>query len=216
MTTASKTSQEDFLVFALSPCSVLDDAIRKAKAKTLAIAGDQTYLSHPPHLTLYVSAFDSRENVIERCAQLAAKWTPPKLTITGWHYFSGDVLTGNQTLVCEIAEECKTALRNYQRALIEEISCQRCVVASSNRYRPHFSALSQVRQQAVERVGFPFVDGDWIPHLTIASIDPNRWSEVWNALRTEPPIGHFFCPKLTLFELQDGNPRAYCEWNLVG
>lgn len=214
MTTASKSSEEGFLVFALSPCSVLDDAIRRAKAKTKAIAGDQTYVNHPPHMTLYVSAFDSTDNVVGLCAKLASRWTTPKLEITGWHYFHGDVLTGNQTLVCEIAEACKTDLRNFQAELIEVISGQRCVVASSNRYRPHFSTLSEARQQAVERIGFPFVGSDWIPHVTIASIEPNRWNEVWQALQTEPPRGSFALPKLTIFQLQKDTPHAYREFPL--
>ena len=210
MNTASK-SLEVFLVFALSPCSFLDDAIRRAKIKTQAIAGDQTYLSHPPHMTLYVSAFENRESAAQSCEKLIAKWQPPALEIVGWHYFQGDVLTGNTTLVCEISEQSRTSLRTYQQALIDEVSGHRSKETSANRYRPHFGNLSQDRQRAVEQFGFPFVGADWIPHLTIASIRPAQWESVWKELVNDPPRGQYHCEKLTIFELINDDPQPWRE-----
>lgn len=211
MNKASKSCESRFLVFALSPCSVLDDAIRRAKAKTQAIAGGQTYLSHPPHLTLYVSCFDSAEQVVERCITLVSKWVPPRLEITNWHHFAGDVLTGNQTLVCNLADECKSTFRGYQRELIHEIAEHRCIEESTERYRSYFNTLSAERQMAVESVGYPFTGNDWIPHLTIASISTSKWDAVWTELKKEPPIGHFHCPKMTIYRLKDNFPQIYRE-----
>lgn len=216
MNTIGNTPEETFLAFAFSPCSVLDNAIRLAKTNTREIAGDQTYLSHPPHITLFVSAFQALEQIVERCKELVSIWTPPKLEILGWNYFPGDVLTGNQTLVCEIANKCQISLREYQRELIGKISSERSVTASSNRYRPHFTTLSKPRQIAVESFGFPFVGGDWIPHLTVASIDPIKWDDVWDVLQSQQPRGSFVCQKLTIFQLQNDNPRVYREFRIVG
>lgn len=198
-------------MFALSPCSVLDEAIRRAKTKTKAIAGDQTYLSHPPHLTLYVSCFDFIEQIVDRCTKLVSEWMPPRLEITNWHYFAGDVLTGDQTLVCNVSDGCKSALREYQRQLISEIAEQRCIVESTERYRQHFNSLSAERRLAVQSVGYPFTGDDWIPHLTIASIDPRKWDAVWMELKKEPPIGNFHCPKMTIYRLQGDFPEVHRE-----
>lgn len=211
MNTSHIVPEGTFLVFALSPESVLDEAIRRAKSKTRAIAGDQTYLSHPPHLTFYVSAFGSVDQILDRCATVVSTWKKPKLKIQGWHVFQGDVLTGSQTLVCEIADECLKALRSYQAELIQEISGHRSVELSSRRYRPYFDSFSIARQQAVESVGYPFVGEDWIPHLTIASIEPSRWESVWEQLEPEPPTGEFECTQLTLYTLEGDFPKLYRE-----
>ena len=211
MNTSHIVPEGTFLVFALSPESVLDEAIRRAKSKTRAIAGDQTYLSHPPHLTFYVSAFGSVDQTLDRCAALVSAWKKPKLKIQGWHVFQGDVLTGSQTLVCEIADECLESLRAYQTELIQAISNHRSVELSSSRYRRHFGSFSFTRQHSVESVGYPFVGEDWIPHLTIASIEPGQWERVWEQLEPEPPKGDFECTKLTLYILEDDFPKLYRE-----
>lgn len=201
-----------FLVFALRPCSVLNQLILEAKSKTTSLAGPQTYLDHPPHLTLYVAAFDDPTAVADELQRLVQAWTPPIVRITGWHYFEGDVLTGRQTLVCEIHEDDKTKLRDYQTELISHIASMRNEELSLSRYLPHFSGLATERQQAVRDVGFPFIRNDWIPHFTVASIDPSKWDIVWQELEPSPPRGSFRCAELEIFELVNDYPT---EWRSI-
>ena len=209
-------SRATFLVFALRPCSVLGEAIRQAKIKTQAIAGDQTYVSHPPHLTLYVSAFEDPVATEFACRELIANWQIPDLDITGWHSFQGDVLTGNTTLVCNIAESSRAQLRSYQNEIIQNLSVMRNRELSSQRYFGNFQTLSPNRQKAVEEFGFPFVSNDWIPHLTIASIHADRWEYVWDALGDHPPKGQFHCDNLIIFELKEDEPHLWREMPLLG
>lgn len=209
-----KDSPYHTLVFALRPDSFLYDAVRRAKSKTLLVAGDQTYLSHPPHLTLYVSAFDEAalENVVERCRNLCASIQRPSLHVTGWHHFSGDVLTGKQTLVCELTDEARSTLRQLQTQLIQSLAELREPHASADRYRPHFGTLSSERQSAVERCGYPFIGDDWIPHVTIASVAADRWERVEHALRDDAPTGEHQADALSIFRLVNDFPT---DWQKI-
>ena len=207
----ASTSSASFLVFALRPCEVLDHVIREAKINTRAIAGEQVYLSHPPHLTLYVAAFDEPERAAARCEELLANWSPPQFDVVGWHHFAGDVLTGQQTLVCQISKTGSETLRKYQASLIEAVHALRDATLSLERYRPHFETLSLQRQQSVQSVGFPFTGSDWIPHFTVASVEPARWEPLWNALKKQPPQGHFTCDRLSIFRLVDDFPTGWRE-----
>lgn len=201
-------------MFALRPDVVLDKAIQNAKTKTAEIAGDQIYLSHPPHLTLYVAAFAACEPVLQACRNIVKHWKPPQLSVKGWHYFSSDVLTGNQTLVCDLKESSKCELRCYQSELIAALHSFRSVETSRLRYVPFFSTLNQSRQAAVESVGFPFIQDDWIPHLTIASIEQKSWDPVWEALKNKAPQGIFTCDRLSVFRLVDDFPNEFQDFPL--
>lgn len=210
--TSSETPE--YLVFALRPESVLDEAIREAKSKTKYIAGHQIYLDHPPHLTLYVASFANAEAVCSACQELTSEWSPTKVSVTGWHHFSGDVLTGNQTLTCNLSEASKTQLRARQAELIATIHAMRSRQESLARYKPFFSSLSIERQQAVEEVGFPFVKNDWIPHFTIASITQHSWPNVWQTLENKPIVGDYSCDRLSIFRLVDDFPTEFKEFSL--
>ncbi len=202
-----------FLVFALKPCQVLENAISRAKAKTRAVTGTQTYLDHPPHLTLYVSAFRNLENAAANCEMLAFSTPEPNVDIRGWYSFEGDALTGKQTLVCELDDASRSGLRIVQDSFIRRLAPLRDQMASEARYLPHFHALSALRQQAVSTVGFPFVADDWVPHFTIASIEPIKWKAAWEAIKDDAPMGKFTCPKLAVFQLENDHPQPWKEFS---
>lgn len=201
-------------MFALRPASSLNEAIARAKSKTEAIAGNQTYLKHLPHLTLYVSAFGDVQTAVEIAKATAATLPAPRFEITGWHSFAGDPLTGKQTLVCDIRESDRPALRFAQATILDALGPLRDTVASTARYAEHFDKLSTERRNAVEKWGYPFIAEDWIPHLTIASIDPAVWQSVWDALKDDAPIGTHQCDQLYVFQLDDDFPEPIAQFPL--
>jgi hypothetical protein len=200
----------------LKPATSLEEAIAKAKSKTESIAGNQTYLKHAPHLTLYVSAFNNVQTAIETAKQVAATIATPRFEIMGWHYFAGDPLTGKQTLVCNIKESDRTLLRHAQAAVLDALAALRDEHASTARYAVHFDQLSTQRRNAVEKWGYPFIADDWIPHLTIASIDPAEWERVWEALKDDAPVGQHTCDQLYVFQLDDDFPSPIAQFPLGG
>ena len=48
----------------------------------------------------------------------------------------------------------------------------------------------------MERWGFPFLGAIWHPHVTIASIRPPDWGNVWPKLAADPPSGTVRFPSL--------------------
>ncbi len=101
-----------------------------------------------------------------------------------------------------------------QTELVRRIAPLRNKQASEHRYRPHFQSLAPNRQQAVLDFGFPFIASDWIPHLTIASIEPKKWEAVWSAIKSDAPIGTFRFPKLTIYQLHYDFPGIWREFPL--
>ena len=208
------TLSTTFLVFAFRPEEGLAKSILHAKSKTRALAGDQIYLSHPPHLTLYVSAFDDPDLIARRCEALVAFWKEQPVEVIGWHRFTGDVLTGNQTLVCELNSTSQDAMRKRQTTLIAELAPLRNQRVSQGRYASFFGNLTADRQAAVNKVGFPFIQDDWIAHLTIASIEAKYWPQVWQELEHQPPTGNYKFDRLSIFKLVDDFPEDWINLDL--
>ncbi|HBE67571.1 MAG TPA: hypothetical protein DDW52_05415 [Planctomycetaceae bacterium] len=196
----------EYFVFALKPDANLSNFIMHSKSKTRELVGDQTYLSHPPHLTLYVSAFDCETDVKENCQVFASNLDSIEFDVQGWHSFEGDVLTGARTLVCEISPSSRASLSGVQSNLIGHFAPRRNQAASTARYKSHFESLSEDRRRAVLDRGFPFIDDDWIPHLTIASINPSAWATAWSELRKLSPEGSYRFQGIDLYRLDDDHP----------
>jgi len=192
------------MFIALEPDPRLTQFLLDAKARAHRLVGDQLYLSDPPHLTLYLAYFDAVEPVLERLHTLKL----PKIQgqILGWHIFEADVLTGRNTLVCEIDPRDKPALRGIQQQVIDAIHLLRDPDATANRYAKSRANLSIERQQAIDQVGFPFIGEDWQPHFSVGSILPNDWPPVWHELEPTPPPREFACPLLKLYRLDGITP----------
>lgn len=196
------------LFAALEPDARLRDLVAGYKRRVHELVGPQLYLDDPPHLTVYLAAFASPRQALPSLAQLAAVLPPFEFELTGWQVFGADPLTGNNTLVCEIAEHDKELLRMLQHEVVRELAPQRHHVATKARFADRWQHLSPARQRQVESVGFPFIGPDWQPHWTIASITPADWQKVWSELERQPPRGRFIWSRLRLYELIDERPIA--------
>ncbi len=190
---------------ALTPDPAFSEWLWAAKARGRALAGDQLYLQDPPHLTVYLATFPAETDwtALDDALETIPRCT---LTTTGWHVFAGDVLTGRQTLVCDLRAEDATALRAVQLRTAELLAPRRDIAATRARYDDAWPRLSTVERANVERWGFPFVGEIWHPHFTVAAIDAAVWPAVWTALASEPPAGEIVCDTLTLYRLDDCKP----------
>lgn len=199
---------------ALLPDAPLSDLLLECKQRTRELAGDQLYLSDPPHLTLYVGLFEPAAPLLDALDEAVRGMRTPSGTLAGWHVYEADPLTGRVTLTCAIRPGDSWAFRATQAAVIDAIAPLRDADACRARYAVRMHVLSPERRDAVERVGFPFVGDDWQPHLSVASIDPPAWPTVWDALRERDPRFGFACPRLGLFRLDGVTPVPVTEWAL--
>jgi 2'-5' RNA ligase len=190
----------------LEPDRELADLINGLKQQVRELAGDQLYLSHPPHLTVYLAVYSSVVRFSERWPAAFNEIAPVELELAGWRVFYSDAMTGRNTLVCEIAEQSKDRLRSLQHRVVAQLAAGRDRSLTATRYAARWGALADEHRQHVSTVGFPYIGAGWLPHFTIASIDPSVWPRVWNALEHHGPQGRFTCSRLQHYRLVDEHP----------
>jgi 2'-5' RNA ligase len=193
---------------ALEPDAALQRLVQDYKDETRALVGEQLFVDDPPHLTVFLSVFPTVAAALAQWAKLPAKDVEQPVEITGWHVFDADALTGNHTLVCDLAAEDKRRLRDAQQQVIDQLAPIRDREAACRRFAPRASALDESQRAAVAEHGFPYVGAGWEPHFTIASIQPDVWPRVWRAFADRPPVGSFRCPRMRLYQLDEGVPVA--------
>ena len=191
---------------ALVPDATLEALIQGFKDRVRSVAGDQLYLDDPPHLTVYLAAYASSAAAVDLWRRFARTPAAIPIRLTGWHVFEADALTGNHTLVCDVAAEDKPLLRQLQCTVIEQLASARDLRATRERFAPRWRYLTADQQLCVERVGFPYVGAGWEPHFTIASVSVEAWDQVWREMKSQPPRGAFACRGLRLYQLVDNRP----------
>jgi 2'-5' RNA ligase len=196
---------------ALEPDAALHRLVQAYKDETRALVGDQLYLADPPHLTLYLAMFPSVDAALSPWRVLKSQQLDVEIRVTGWHVFDADALTGNHTLVCDLAAEDKSRLRVLQQQVVECLAPARDAAATQARLAPRLNNLTEPQRAAVASHGFPYLADGWEPHFTIASIRPADWPRVWQALADRPPRGKFHCSRMRLYKLVDGVPVAIDE-----
>ena len=202
------------MFIAIGPGEPLDTFLHSAKSRVHEAVGDHLYLSDPPHLTLYLAAFDDPDAVLSLVDGLSRGMSAFEVAFDDWFVFERDPLTGGNTPVCRIEEPASSFLRRLQRSIVETLSPIRNPQASRERYIGQWSTLSPIRQQSVERTGFPYTGDDWLPHFSVASIRPDDWEAAWSVLKDRPPTGTFSCDWLRVYRLDGIEPVLLSEIRL--
>jgi hypothetical protein len=202
------------LFLGLQPDVALSELVFRHKRRVEALVGNQMFLHHPPHMTVYLAAFDDPQAVQTKCAAIAEQMPMPDSEIVGWHVFAADVLTGAYTLVLQLSERDQATLRDWQRDATAALAPLRNATATRTRYRETWQSLSAERQRAVEQVGFPFIGDDWYPHWTIASIAADAWPVVERELLAAAPRMQGVCPQAALYRLQNEYPVPMASFPL--
>jgi 2'-5' RNA ligase len=184
-------------VVTLTPNHRATDAVKRLKSKLRDLAGPQQYIDDEPHVTLYTGDLDiTPENGLD-----LPRLGDPTFEITGWEVFRNDTVTGNHTLVCRIESP---GINEYQKKVAATLApCREQPMIE--RFEKTYDDFSERRQQNISTYGFPFIGSGWKPHLTIASIDPQEFEQVWRELEDKAPVGEYEFESVTVYELVDGN-----------
>jgi 2'-5' RNA ligase len=193
-------------VFALEPDAAYRQWVGDCKRRVRQLVGEQLYLDHPPHLTLYVAAFPAKAEVSRVVGELAGRLQSPQAVLNHWHVFQADQLTGNHTLVCDVPEESCQAFREVQSQVVAALAPLCDVSACRCRYDGAWQRLSAVERANVEQYGFPFVGQIWRAHVTIASIRTADWPALEPVLRESPPSVPVCFDALAVYRLQNDFP----------
>jgi len=191
---------------ALEPDEPFRAQVLAWKQRMRELAGDQLYLDHPPHLTLYTAVFPPGIDFGESFGEVSTRLAAPLVNICGWHVFEADQLTGNNTLVCNVAPDDRPALEEIQRHVIGRAAPLRDVVATRSRYDRVWEQLSDGERANIEGFGFPFAGPGWHPHVTVASVHREAWHRVWPHLAADPPGASVYFPHLAVYRLTGTAP----------
>jgi 2'-5' RNA ligase len=133
--------------------------------------GNQIYLNHPVHLTLFVIKIKKISELKEIYKKQEKNLNKPFfITVTSSDIFINDPLTEGHTIFYRIKKNKK--IREVQLKHIKKINENIQVLKNET----ELFKISVLKKN-YERYGFPFVGKIWIPHITIASlknIEPNH------------------------------------------
>jgi 2'-5' RNA ligase len=191
---------------ALEPDDAFAGRVVAWKRRVRQAVGDQVYLDHPPHLTLYSACFPAGAELRPAAAAVAGRVTAPAVRIDGWHVFQHDRMTGAHTLVCNVSADGRPGLLAIQEPAVAALAPLRDVPASRARYDAAWDRLSDAERGSVEACGFAHVGDAWRPHVTVASIRPEDWPAAWLALAGDSPQADVHFPALALYAVEGGRP----------
>lgn len=184
-------------VVTLSPDAQSTESVERLKSRVRSMVGLQQYLDDEPHVTLYVG-----DLTVDPASEVAF---PPldqtAFEVTGWEVFRNDTVTGNHTLACRLEG---VGLNDYQQCVAATLATYRNR-PMIERFEDAYGDFDEKQQENLEEYGYPFIGAGWIPHLTVASIDPDDFETVWMELEGEAPIGEYMFESLAVYELTDNN-----------
>lgn len=185
---------------ALNPDSDLADLIKKQKDAVEELAGNQKYLHDPPHLTLIVFSTHDLKNMILRLKDFLKKIKGFKINLNGLHVFYNDAFTGGHTLAYFLTEEDAEILRDFQLAIvnyINNLNSKELILKESD----SFKKMSPEEKANVEKYGFPFIGENWIPHITLASIEKDEFDLVFQKIKDSPIEGEYSIDSINLYKV---------------
>ena len=151
--------------FFIEPEKKLKKIILGYKKITKKNYGDQIYLAHPPHLTLFTIRLKKKllKNKIIQISKFIKNYKRIKINITKVNFFYNDPQTKGNTMFLSLKKNISLCI--FQ---IEMIKFLNEIIGSSNIIKK--KKFSGLMKKNYKKYGYPFVGKNWIPHFTISSI----------------------------------------------
>ena len=131
--------------------------------------GNQKYLSHPPHCTLCViHATNKSLNLIKKNEVFTSRYKR-EFKIEKSEIFINDPITKGNTLVFKIKKN--NFLKNLQLQICNKL--KKYTVKDKKKFK------NILMKKNYQRFGYPFVNTNWRPHFTIASISKSSTNKIY-------------------------------------
>ncbi|MFA5142293.1 MAG: 2'-5' RNA ligase family protein [Candidatus Woesearchaeota archaeon] len=198
----------DSYVITLKPDEELSNQIIWIKENIYSDYGNQLYLRDEPHITLYLGKFNDISSFEMELEQFISEIDKNKFTIdiTEWEIFGKDPVTKKDTLVCIIGKEAIPALKALQQWIISAIMPYR-KTELIQRYKLRYGEIKGIQKENLDRYGYPFVGDIWVPHIGIASFDPDIFEKMWPAYRQKCPIGKYGVQSINIYKLDENTEK---------
>lgn len=149
-------------VFVLPP-TILKNKILIEKNQIKKKFGNQTYLSHPPHLTIFVFETEKKyEKNIKKIKTFKNK-SNIKFKLTKFSLFKNDISTNKTTVIYRVKKNPNH--NSFQKKIIEIFTRYVHSVPRENMFK------KKTMNDSYLKYGYPFVGINWKPHFTLASVD---------------------------------------------
>ena len=150
------------------PHEKISSLIKEWKSSVLTELGYQTYCTHPPHLTLFTLDIQDHlaSDALKSLGTIVSKFLIENIRIVRPACFSSDPMTKKTSLIYEV--EKSFGMAKLQESLILALQEFRDV---NNISLDGSFSTEQLRNH--RNLGYPFLKNNWLPHLTIASIEAN-------------------------------------------
>ncbi|VVB78732.1 2'-5' RNA ligase superfamily protein [uncultured archaeon] len=203
----------DKYYIALNPEKKLTDLINHQKSTVREMVGDQTYLSHPPHFTLFMFTLNSPADIFNGLEKLVENMCKFKVGLENVHVFYNDLSTNANTLTYPVSNKSLEFLKELQSEVINVVD----PFNTKSIYKKEdetYKKMSGDEKLNVDLYGCPFVGNNWIPHITIASIEPSKFQVVFDKIRKDPCFGYFFIDSINLYKVGEKSSELIRSFEL--
>ena len=169
--------------------------------------GNQKYLSHPPHCTLCViNSTNKSLNLIKKNEVFTSRYKR-EFEIEKSEIFFNDPITKGNTLIFKIKKN--NFLKNLQLQICNKL--KKYTVKDKKKFK------NILMKKNYQRFGYPFVNTNWQPHFTIASISKsfrnkiylqNFKNEKFNKINQK--ISYIF-----FFRIKKNNHKLICSKKII-
>lgn len=190
----------DKYYIALNPEKRLYNLVNTQKSIVKTITNQVKYIDHPPHFTLVIFTTENLEDIKQVLEDLSKEIKKIKITIKDFHIFYNDAFTNGNTISYNLSEKDNFLLRALQLKIINSINkfnSKKFLLKTDNEY----NKLSEIEKNNLESYGYPYVGDIWIPHITIVSVSPEDFQEVFNKLRKEPIKEEYLIESVSLYKV---------------
>ncbi|MDA8698170.1 2'-5' RNA ligase family protein [Rhodopirellula sp.] len=179
----------------IEPKGVMKEYLQQKKREVKKQFGWQSYVDHPAHSTLFCGRMTDEENWISILNNL--QHPPLQIHCRSFRVFYNDPqCNGTDTLTMAIEGE---QLHNLQ------LQIAGCLKPYSEIAPMTFS--DEAMQRSWNNYGFPFIGNHWIPHMTIASLDPEKCNAFMQKTLKESIDFHFRCDEISVWKI-DGEHHS--------
>jgi len=154
-----------FIGFFIEPEKKLKKVIIDYKRIVKKNYGNQIYLFHPAHLTLFTMTVKRKlpKDKIIKISKFLKNFKNIRIKIAKIKFFYNDPQTKGHTMFLSLKKN--TSLNNFQMKMIRFLNQ---IIGSKNIVKKN--KFNGKLRKDYRRYGYPFVGKNWIPHFTISSI----------------------------------------------
>ncbi|MDP2925244.1 MAG: hypothetical protein Q8N99_02615 [Nanoarchaeota archaeon] len=189
----------------LEPDKIISSKIKGLKIIIKSLIGNQLYLDDEPHLSIYhadfldISEWDKElEDLIYKIKKDTNKI---QIAISDWIIFKEKNIN-KITLACNIIEENVDMIRRIQKQVIDHLQSFRNPIIIK-RYKDSYESLGDIERKNTIKYGFPYIGNIFKPHISLATIDNNKFEILFNKIKDLCPKGNYNIISLNVYLVDD-------------